>query len=232
MQEHFRKFLKQGGRSASAIDRVLVYVQEFNDFLAEHSDRDLQSANEEDLEDFVAQIEQDSKSSAKGHLWGLGYYFAFTDNDDLRSLASMLREQRIQRSPFPIRKFRGLDPMVVKKLEAAGIKQIKQALAAGATRQARVDLADRADVPEQAVLEIIKLADLARIPGMKGIRTRLYHDAGVDTLEKLAGWEPEPLREMLTEFVTQSSFDGIAPLPAEIRYSIAQAKQLPRIVEY
>lgn len=67
---------------------------------------------------------------------------------------------------------------------------------------------------------------------MKGIRARLYHDAGVDTLEKLAQWEPEPLQEMLAEFVARTGFEGIAPLPAEVSYSIAQAKQLPRIVEY
>ncbi len=232
MENDFRKFLKRGGRSDSVIKRVVAIVDEFNAFLAEKRGRDLQNADEEDLEAFVELIEGDSKTSAKGHLWGLVYYFAFTENEDLKSLASTLRGQRIERRPFPIRNFRGLDPEVVEKIEAAGIKHVKQALVAGTTPQARADLATHADVSEEAILEIVKLADLARIPGLKGVRARLYHDAGVDTLEKLAGWEPEPLQEMLTEFVAHSGFEGIAPLPAEIRHSISKAKQLPRIVEY
>lgn len=232
MQEDFRKFLKQGGRSPNAIERILAYVEEFHTYLVEHCGRDLQTADQGDLEAFVAQIEQDPKTSAKGQLWGLGYFFTFTGDENLGSLAGMLREQRIERRPFPIRKFRGLDPGVVNKLEAVGIKHVKQVLAAGATEENRQALAARADVPEDAILEVVKLADLARIPGIKGIRARLYHDAGVDTLKKLAEWEPEHLRKMLVDFVAKSGFDGIAPLPAEISYSIAWAKQLPGIVEF
>lgn len=81
-------------------------------------------------------------------------------------------------------------------------------------------------------LELVKLSDLSRIPGVKGVRARLYYDAGVDTLEKLAAWEPEALLEMVIDFVDQTRFEGIAPFPAEVRFSIATAKQLPKIVEY
>ena len=232
MKDEFRKFLKRGGRSPNAIKRMQAYIQEFEDFLTENCGRDLEAAEEIDLGGFVAQIEEGSQTSAKGHLWGLGYNFEYAENENLRFLARVLREQRIERRPLPIRKFRGLDPVVLDRLQAEGIKHVKQVLAAGATPQARADLAARADVPAAALLEIVKLADLARIPGVKGIRARLYYDAGVDTLEKLAGWEPEPLREMLAGFVARSGFKGIPPLPAEIRYSIDQAKQLPKVVDY
>lgn len=83
-----------------------------------------------------------------------------------------------------------------------------------------------------AILTLVKLSDLARIPGVKGIRARLYLDAGVDTLEKLATWEPEALREMLAGFVERTGFEGIVPLPAEMRYAVAQARKLPKIVAY
>ena len=85
-------------------------------------------------------------------------------------------------------------------------------------------LAERSGVSESVILEIVKLADLARIPGITGIRARLYFDAGVDTLEKLAQCEPAALLKSLTEFVEQTDFEGIAPQPAEIRFSIAQAR--------
>jgi hypothetical protein len=60
----------------------------------------------------------------------------------------------------------------------------------------------------------------------------LYYDAGVDTLEKMAQWEPEDLREMLIEFVERTGFDGIAPLPKEIQFTVTTASKLPQIVQY
>lgn len=84
-------------------------------------------------------------------------------------------------------------------------------LTAGATASLRTALAERSGVAEPVI--------------------RLYHDAGVDTLEKLAAWEPEALLEMVIDFVDRTRFEGIAPFPAEVRFSIAKAKQLPKIVE-
>jgi len=73
---------------------------------------------------------------------------------------------------------------------------------------------------------------LSRIEGVKNVRARLYHDAGVDTVEKMAKWNPEELRTYLTEFVNRTKFDGIAPLPKEVENTIEEAKKLPKIVTY
>lgn len=73
---------------------------------------------------------------------------------------------------------------------------------------------------------------MARIRGVKSIRARLYYDAGVDTIEKLAKWDPKELRAALIKFVEKTGFEGIAPLPKENESTIAEAKKLPRIVEY
>jgi len=78
----------------------------------------------------------------------------------------------------------------------------------------------------------VKLSDLARITGVKGIRARLYYDAGVDTVEKMAKWDAEKLREMLVSFVERTRFDGIAPLPKEAEFTVKTAKKLPKVVEY
>jgi predicted RecB family nuclease len=50
-------------------------------------------------------------------------------------------------------------------------------------------LATQTGIPVEVVLELVKLSDLARLPGVKGIRARLYYDAGVDTVENLASFE-------------------------------------------
>lgn len=40
------------------------------------------------------------------------------------------------------------------------------------------------------------------------------------------------LRTYLIEFVEKTGFEGIATLPKEVEYTVAQAKKLPKIVEY
>jgi len=73
--------------------------------------------------------------------------------------------------------------------------------------------------------------ELARLPGVKGIRARLYFEAGVDSVDKMAHWEPEALRVMVTEYVERTGFDGLPPLPKEVSSTVANAQKLPNLVE-
>ena len=150
----------------------------------------------------------------------------------MERLASDLRQQRITRKPFALREFRGVNPEDIDKLEAAGIKNIEQMIKVGKTPQSRQALVDKTGIPAEVILEYVKLSDLARIPGLKGIRARLYYEAGADTVEKLAAWQPEPLFVMLADYVQQSGFDGIAPLPIEVQHAVETARKLPLVVEY
>jgi predicted flap endonuclease-1-like 5' DNA nuclease len=229
----FEKFLKRGGRSPSATQRCLRMVSEFEEYLQQHrGGKYLEEAEPEDLDAFVTWIEREPKASAKTYLWALGYCFEFNQNQELRQLAGLLREQRIKRRPFPLKDFQGVDSEHAARLATAGINNVKQMLEAGRTHADRQKLADETGIPLVAIVELVKLSDLARIPGIKGIRARLYHDAGVDTVAKMAKWDPEELRVMLLEFVERTDFEGIAPLPAEATFSVAKAKELPTIVEY
>ena len=125
-----------------------------------------------------------------------------------------------------------MDPEHIARLESIGVKKAGQMLIAGQSLEKRKSLAEQAGVPEKTILELVKLSDLARLPGVKGIRARLYYDAGVDSVEKLAAWEPEALLAMTAAFVERTGFDGIAPLPKEVSSTIANARKLPKIVEW
>ncbi|MGD9405555.1 MAG: DUF4332 domain-containing protein [Anaerolineae bacterium] len=229
----FRNFLRRGGRSPQTAARCIRHVQDFEQYLDAHRDgTDLEEADAADLERFVAWIERKPRASAKTQLWALGHFFEFTANEELRSLAGSLRAQRIMRRPFSLKKFRGADPAVVDALAAAGIGNVAQMREAGRTPGKRQRLAERTGIPIDAILELVKLSDLARIQGLKAIRARLYYDAGVDTLEKLARWDPEELRDMLADFVERTGFDGIAPLPKEAASAVATAKRLSKAIEY
>lgn len=137
-----------------------------------------------------------------------------------------------KRNPFKLRDFRGVDSEVVAKLETQRIRNVEQMLVAGCTKEQRSALAQELEVSEEDILELVKLSDLARLPGVKGIRTRLYYDAGVDTVEKMANWEPEALREMVTKYIEQTGFAGIPPLPKEVSSTVANAQKLPKVVDY
>jgi hypothetical protein len=133
---------------------------------------------------------------------------------------------------FKLRDFRGVKPQVIAKLANLGIKNAGQMLSAGETPESRTALADQADISLDELLELVKLCDLSRLPGVKGIRARLYYDAGVDSVEKLASYEPEALLAKTSEFVKRSGFEGIAPLPKEVSSTIANAKKLPAVVKW
>ena len=232
-EDGFRTFLRKGGRSKSGIERCLRYVKEFQDYLHERrGGKRPDGAEPEDLKDFVETIEGTPKASANTRLWALRYYYEYASNEGLRNLAADLREERIKRAPFILGKFRVVDSGHIDRLSDANIKNVEQMLNAGRTQEDRRSLSEGTGVPLEAILELVKLSDLSRIPGIKTIRARLYLDAGVDTIEKMAGWAQEELSAMLVEFVARTGFDGVAPLLGEARFSVERARELPKIVEY
>jgi hypothetical protein len=112
------------------------------------------------------------------------------------------------------------------------MRNSEQLLCAGRTAAARQQLAEQTGVPLEAILELVMLSDLARIPGLKNVRARLYYNAGVHTPQEIASWEAEPLRLMLEDFVRRTNFPGIPPLPKEVQSTIASARDLEQVVEY
>ena len=84
-----------------------------------------------------------------------------------------------KRNPFKLKNFIGVDNDTIAKLEMVGVRNTDQMLTAGRSAESRSELANNAGIPLESVTELVKLSDLARLPGVKGIRARLYYDAGV-----------------------------------------------------
>jgi hypothetical protein len=229
----FSEFLRRGGRSSSAIKRCIRFVREFETYLLKHrTTQDAASAGADDLEEYVRWIEREPRASANTHLWALRYFYEYTSNDEMYHLASVLRQQRIKTKPFPLNGFQAVDPGILEKLGAVGIRNSDQMIKAGRTPADRQALAVTVGVPEDRILELVKLSDLARIRGVKGTRARLYYDAGIETVEQMANQDPGELRSAIVEFVEETGFDGIATLPAEARFTVAEAQRLPKVVDY
>ena len=231
-EEEFRKFLKRGGKSHNTLTKYVTCVKEFEHYLEQHKGNPLNEAHPEDLENFVSLIEKEPKSSAKTHLLGIAYYYKHVANEEMHHTAQILRDQRIKRTPFALKDFQGINPEYVEKLASSGIRNINQMLDAGKTHKDRQEFSQKTGIPLVSILEFVKLSDLARIPGVKSIRARLYHDAGIDTVEKIAELTPEELQLQVTDYIERTGFNGTATLPAEAQYTVKKAKELPKIVEY
>ncbi|MFC2028677.1 DUF4332 domain-containing protein [Chloroflexota bacterium] len=231
-EKSFRNFLKKGGRSPAAVERVIKYLGKYQEFLKDHYGKSVEEAQQADLEAFVESAEQFDDKSVKSYLWAIIYFYKFTSNEEMRVLAGNMRQERIKRTPFLLRNFRGVSAETANRLEKAGIRDVQQMLKAGRTDEERQVLARKTGLAEEVILELVKLSDLARIPGIKGIRSRLYHDAGIDCIEKLAACQPEELLELTASFVEKTGFDGIAPLPKEVRSGIAKARKLKKVVTF
>lgn len=233
MQEKaYHNHLKSKGKKDHVIAELVTQVRRFEDYLNRERSKTLDSADLQDLLDFSGKIEQDLPGSTKIVMRGIALYYAYCGQTDLASAAAGLREQQTAKSrkAFLLKDFRGVDPVAVTALAAAGIHNVSQLIAAGGTPQARALLADQTGLALHQILELVKLADLSRLGGLKTIRARLYYDAGFDTLEKIAAQDPEQMRAAIQKFVQRAGFDGIPPLPKEALHTVEAAKKLPRLV--
>lgn len=229
----FREYLRKKGKKSHVVEGLMKRCDAFEVFLHERNGSSMGDATKEDVQAF-ARLVNDKKTDASNYLRAISLYYKFKSRPDLGALASGLREQRMSmtRRQFVLKEFRGVRRSDIAALKKEGIVSVDQMLKRGRTPKDRKDLSMKTGVGESAIIELVKLSDLARIEGVKSIRARLYYDAGIDTVEKMAEWDPDKLRAMLIEFVQRTGFDGIAPLPKEARFTVAEAKRLPEIVEY
>ncbi len=232
IESEFRKYLKRRGKRPAVVDRNVRVLKGFISYLLEKREKNLDSASTDDLDAFVMEIEG-KKQSAKGHLYVLMNYYHFQGNGDLLSHARTLREERTKKARriFPIKEFLNIKQDHVKKLATVGIKNVAQMLENGKTKKQRERLAKQLDIPEEAILELVKLSDITRVGYVKKKLSRLYYDAGLDSPAKIAEFEPKQLHEFFVDFVRESGWNGMVPNPSDLVNNIKNASKLSKIVE-
>jgi hypothetical protein len=223
--------LKRAGKKEHVVNGLVDQVRAFEAYLSQEGRAEVDAAQAEDIQDYAQAL---APRERKKCMRGIALYYQWSGNGPLAKLATSIREQEVAktRRPFRLRKFRGIDAGAVGQLEAIGIDNVEQMLIAGKTPDDRQELAEQSGLTPEFILELVKLSDLSRIGAVKSVRARLYYDAGLDTPHKFTAWEPEALREMLIGFVERTGFDGIAPLPKEVRSAIKTASRLPQVVDY
>jgi site-specific recombinase XerD len=89
-EAEFRLFLKRGGRTPAMAERVIRTVRAYADYLAERG-LALGTATVADLDAYVDWLESDPKTSAKGQLHAIRYYYQYSGQKDLEKHAHQLR---------------------------------------------------------------------------------------------------------------------------------------------
>jgi hypothetical protein len=227
-EEGFRRYLKKTRKSERKIEFDIRNLKKFEEYLLKHKGKKLEEAASEDLKDYVNWAEE---TGTKIWLWAFNRYYTYKQNDAMFCATNeIIGIQSVKKAK--LKDFLGVNLQHVQALKAEGIVTVEQMLEAGKTREDREDLAKKTDVPPDSILELVKLSNLARIIGLKKKRARLFYDAGLDTLDKIAEMDSEEMRQMLIKFVDRTGFDGSASTPSEAAFSVRLAKYLPRIVEY
>ena len=226
-EKGFLNYLIETNRSDLTIKNSLESMKLFNDFL-NTIEINIKDAKPEHLRAFLDNSQNNKR--VRMHFGPICVYYQFLGNEFMHNAAREISGE-ILLSKYKLKKFHLVDMEHLKKLEEIGIKTAKQMLDAGLTKEYRKTLAVKANIPETYILELVKLSNLARIPGLKKIRARLYYDGGIDTLKKLATWDPEELKKHLDDHAKKTGIAKMGPLLAEATSAISLAKYLPKILE-
>ena len=126
----------------------------------------------------------------------------------------------------------GIGPVYAQKLQGIGIRSIEALLERGATPEGRQELAEASELGDTRILEWVNRADLFRIKGVGEEYSDLLEAAGVDTVPELAQRNPEHLVAKLREVNDEKKLVRRLPPLSSVESWVAQAKVLPRVVEY
>ena len=126
----------------------------------------------------------------------------------------------------------GIGEVYAGKLREAGISTTEALLKKGATPSGRRSIAQQSDISDALILEWVNHVDLFRIKGIGEEYSDLLESAGVDTVPELAQRNPNNLYQALVE--TNQAKELVRRLPTQTQVSdwVAQAKKLPRVIQY
>jgi hypothetical protein len=230
-KKRFAEFLDRKKKSQRTINSYVDFVQKYEAYLSKHKKGNaIETAGKKDLHDFEKWGDKKNLKINR-YLWGIKEYYDFISKKELKLEANAMIGARYL-SQFKLKDFAGVKQNDIKKLAKEGIKTAKEMLYAGLDKQKRRELSRKTGIALEDILELVKLSDQARIGGHKKIRARLYHEAGLDTIDKMAACDSEEMRKILTDFIQKTGFSGIPPTPGEAKNTATMAKYLKRLVEY
>ena len=118
------------------------------------------------------------------------------------------------------------------KLTDAGITSIENLLKTCCEKKGRKEIAEKTGISEKLVLNWVNRADLARIKGVSTQYADLLECAGVDTVPELAQRNAENLHTKMIEVNEEKNLVRQVPSASQVEAWVAQAKELPRVINH
>ena len=126
----------------------------------------------------------------------------------------------------------GIGNVYAEKLIAADIESTDALLEKCAKPAGRKELAEATGISPKLILTWANHTDLMRINGVGPQFSELLEAAGVDTVKELQHRVPANLQAKLEEVNEQTHLVRRVPALAEVEKMVAQAKELPAVMEY
>ncbi|MCE2771756.1 MAG: DUF4332 domain-containing protein [Saprospiraceae bacterium] len=133
---------------------------------------------------------------------------------------------------YKVEEIEGIGPVLGEKLRTAGINTVDKLLENAATKKQRQSLAEETGISEKQILKFTNMADLFRLNGVGQEYAELLEVAGVDTVPELAQRNAANLTAKMEEVNEAKNLTRKTPSATEVEKWIAQAKELPRVIEY
>lgn len=126
----------------------------------------------------------------------------------------------------------GIGEKYATKLREVGVRSVDDLLNKGAAPAGRKELATKAGVKPELILEWVNHADLFRIKGVGSEYADLLEAAGVDTVKELAQRSATNLYKKLDEVNQKKNLVRRLPTEKQVGDWVSQAKSLKRIITY
>jgi len=159
----------------------------------------------------------------------------FADRSGLpKDYLTILRREINSYIPKPVvlSKLPGVDAQHIARLAALGVKTSKHLFERAKTARHRSEICQQADLPEEALLELVKLSDLVRIIGVGPVFARILYQAGVDRLETFVTLSPETLLERVQAVIETEQSVRVKLTLKDIVYCLETARLLPQAIAY
>jgi uncharacterized membrane protein/predicted flap endonuclease-1-like 5' DNA nuclease len=151
--------------------------------------------------------------------------------DDEKIIVSVPEKMEVRPSKG-LKYIEGIGDVYRQKLRQAGITNVDELLDQGSTVQGRNEIVNRTGISEKLLLRWINEADLYRINGIGQEYAELLEAAGVDTVPELAQRVPANLLEKMAAANAQKKMVRRLPDLSQVESWVAQAKSLPRVINY
>ncbi len=126
----------------------------------------------------------------------------------------------------------GIGDIQAQKLIDAGIQTTDELLERGKTPEGREAIVEATGISRKLILNWVNRVDLFRIKGIGEEYSDLLEVAGVDTVPELAQRNPENLYQTIQKINAEKKLVRRLPSQAQVNDWIAQAQELPRVIEY